>query len=63
MFIKCFLRKRKIFPRKKHSLCRKLFFEIEDPGRGGVEAWADSKNLDFCSKKLIPNFVLPLFNV
>jgi hypothetical protein len=43
VFIKCFLRKRKIFPKKKHSLCRKLFFEIEDPGRGGVEAWADSK--------------------
>jgi hypothetical protein len=43
MFIKCFLRKRKMFPRKKHSLCRKLFFEIEDPGRGGAEAWADSK--------------------
>jgi hypothetical protein len=42
-FIKCFLRKRKIFPKKKHSLCRKLFFEIEDPGRGDVEAWVDSK--------------------
>ena len=25
------------------SFCRKLFFEIEYPGRGGVEAWADSK--------------------
>jgi hypothetical protein len=40
-----FLRKLKIFPRKKHSFCRKLLFEIEYPGdwRGGVEAWADSK--------------------
>ena len=43
MFIKYFLRKIKIFPFKKYSLCRKLFFEIEDPGRGGVDAWADSK--------------------
>jgi hypothetical protein len=31
VFIKYFLREIKI-PRKKHSLCRKLFFEIEDPG-------------------------------
>ena len=38
-----FLRKVKIFRRKKRSFCRKLFFEIEYPGRGGVEAWADSK--------------------
>ena len=43
MFIMYFLRKVKIFPRKKHSFWRKLFFEIEDPGRGGVEARADSK--------------------
>jgi hypothetical protein len=43
VFIKYFLKEIKIFPRKKHILCRKLFFEIEDPGRGGVEAWADSK--------------------
>ena len=50
-----FLRKK----RKKHSLCRKLCFEIEDPGRGGVEAWADSKKLRF----FLPNFVLPLFIV
>jgi hypothetical protein len=40
---KVFFKKKKNFPEKKHSLGRKLFFEIEDPGRGGVEAWADSK--------------------
>jgi hypothetical protein len=28
----------KIFRRKKHSFCRELFFEIQYPGRGGVEA-------------------------
>jgi hypothetical protein len=51
VFIKYFLREIKIFPRKKHSLCRKLFFEIEDPGRGDVEAWADSKKtLTFAPK-------------
>jgi hypothetical protein len=57
------LRKVKIFPIKKHSFCRKLFFEIEYPGRGGVEAWAVAKNLDDSSKKLIANFVLPLFDM
>jgi hypothetical protein len=52
-----FLRKVNIFPIKKHSFCRKLFFEIEDPGRGGVETWADSKNLDDSSKKCCFAFV------
>ena len=45
MFIMYFLGKVNIFPIKKHSFCRKLFFEVEYPGRGGVEAWADSKKL------------------
>jgi hypothetical protein len=53
----------KIFPRKKHSFCSKLFSEIEYPGRGGVEARAVAKNLADSSKKLIPNFVLPLFGM
>ena len=43
MFIKFFLRKVKIFPIKKHSFCRKLFSDTEDPGGGGVEACANSK--------------------
>ena len=43
MFIQYFLRKVKIFPLKKHSFCRKLFSDREDPGGGGVEAWANSK--------------------
>jgi hypothetical protein len=43
----------------------KLFFEIQYPGRGGVEAKRGriAKNLDEFSKKLIPNFVLPLFEM
>ena len=43
MFIQYFLGKSKIFPIKKHSFCRKLFSDREDPGGGGVEACADSK--------------------
>ena len=43
MFIKYFFEKNKNFPIKKHSFCRKLFSDREDPGGGGVEACADSK--------------------
>ena len=58
-----FFEKSKNFPDKKHSFCRKLFSDREDPGRGGVEACAIAKNLDDSSKKLIPNFLLPLFDM
>jgi hypothetical protein len=58
-----FLRKVNIFPIKKQSFCRKLFFEVEYPGRGGVEAWRIAKNFDDFTKKLIPNFVLPWFDM
>jgi hypothetical protein len=53
VFIKYFLREIKIFPRKKS---RKLFFEIEDPGRGGVEAWVDSKKPRLLLQKINTKF-------
>jgi hypothetical protein len=43
VFIKYFFEKSKNLPNKKHSFCRKLFSEIEDPGGGGVETCTDSK--------------------
>ena len=63
MFIKYFLEKSKYFPDKKHSFRRKLFSDREDPGEGVLKRARIAKNLDDSSKKLIPNFVLPLFDM
>jgi hypothetical protein len=38
------LRKVKIFSIKKHSFCRKLFSDREDPRGGGVEAFSDRED-------------------
>jgi hypothetical protein len=43
VFIKYLFEKSKNFPDKKHSFCRKLFSDREDPGGGGVEACANSQ--------------------